>query len=70
MEHSADILCSFDRFVYTDMGVAAANAAGIDLPPTSAEESATKLLEVIDSATREKTSGKFIDVVTGDEYLW
>ena len=52
------------------MGVAAAHAAGIDLPATSAKESATKLLKVIDSATREKTSGKFIDVITGEEYLW
>ncbi|KAF2685007.1 NAD(P)-binding protein [Lentithecium fluviatile CBS 122367] len=57
-------------FVHTDMGVAAANAAGIDLPATSAEESATKLLEVIDSATREATSRKLIDIITGEEYLW
>jgi len=52
------------------MGIAAATAAGIDMPPTSPEESATKLLEVIDSATREATAGKLIDVITGEEYLW
>ncbi|OKL62370.1 hypothetical protein UA08_02262 [Talaromyces atroroseus] len=57
-------------FVATDMGIAAANAIGLDMPPTTPEESATKLLEVIDSATREKTSGKLLDIITGEEYLW
>jgi hypothetical protein len=52
------------------MGIAAAEAAGLDLPVTSPKESATKLLEFIDSATREKTSGKLLDIMTGEEYHW
>jgi hypothetical protein len=63
-------MCALVRFVYTDMGVTAAKAANIDLPPTSAEESASKILETIDSATRETVSGKLIDVITGDEMPW
>lgn len=59
-----------NSFVYTDMGVAAANAAGIDLPATTSEESAAKLLETIDSATRETTSGKLIDIITGETIPW
>jgi hypothetical protein len=63
-------MCALVRFVYTDMGVTAAKAAGIDLPATSAEESASKIIELIDSAKKETVSGKFIDVITGDEMPW
>ncbi|KAI1405204.1 NAD(P)-binding protein [Hypoxylon fuscum] len=39
-------------------------------PPTTAQESTAKIMEVIDAATLEKTAGKFIGVMTGEEYLW
>lgn len=52
------------------MGTAAANGAGIALPETSSEESASKIIDVIKSATREGTSGKFLDVDTKEEIPW
>jgi hypothetical protein len=58
------------RFVLTDMGIAAATGAGIDLPETSGGESAKKIMEVISSATRESMSGKFLDVDTREEIPW
>ncbi|KAI1765519.1 NAD(P)-binding protein [Hypoxylon sp. FL1150] len=57
-------------FLQTDMGIKAAQDAGIDGPPTTAQESAAKILEVIDAATPEKTGGKFIDTMTGEVYRW
>jgi len=52
------------------MGIAAATGAGIDLPETSGDESADKIIDVISSATRESTSGKFLDVDTREEIPW
>jgi hypothetical protein len=52
------------------MGIAAATGAGIDLPITTGDESAKKIIDVITSATRETTSGKFLDVDTGEEIPW
>ncbi|KAI3323846.1 NAD(P)-binding protein [Xylariaceae sp. AK1471] len=57
-------------FVQTDMGIEAARLGGIEKPPTTPQESSDKIIHVIDTATREKTAGKFIDVMTGEEYLW
>ncbi|KAH8733225.1 hypothetical protein GQ44DRAFT_640357 [Phaeosphaeriaceae sp. PMI808] len=57
-------------FVLTDMGIQAANGAGIALPETSGEDSARKIIDVIKSATRESTSGKFLDVDTREEIPW
>ncbi|KAF1831887.1 NAD(P)-binding protein [Decorospora gaudefroyi] len=57
-------------FVLTDMGIAAAIGAGIDLPETSGAKSARKIIDVISSATRESTSGKFLDVDTREEIPW
>jgi len=57
-------------FVLTDMGIAAATGAGIALPATSGEESASKIIDIINSATRESTSGKFLDVDTREEIPW
>jgi hypothetical protein len=61
---------SSHSFVSTDMGIAAATGAGIDLPETSSNESADKIIDLIDSATRGTTSGKFIDVDTREEIPW
>ena len=69
-ENSADIRFTSHSFVLTDMGIAAATGAGIDLPETSAGESANKIIDVINSATRESSSGKFIDVDTREEIPW
>jgi hypothetical protein len=52
------------------MGIAAATGAGIELPVLSPEESATKLMGVIDGASKEETSGKLIDVITGETIVW
>jgi hypothetical protein len=52
------------------MGIAAATGAGIDLTETSSGESADKIIDIIDSATRDSTSGKFIDVDKREEIPW
>ena len=66
----ADICFFSYSFVSTDMGIAAATGAGIDLPETSSGESANRIMELINSATRGKTSGKFIDVDTREQVPW
>lgn len=70
LKNSAEIHCSPHRFVLTDMGIAAATGAGIDLPVTSSEESANKIKDLISSATRESLSGKFLDADTREEIPW
>ncbi|KAF3005604.1 hypothetical protein E8E13_001969 [Curvularia kusanoi] len=57
-------------FVRTDMGIAAATGAGIDLPETLNDHSAGKIVNLISSATREGVSGKFFDVDTGEDIPW
>jgi len=52
------------------MGIAAANGAGIALPETSGDQSAKNIIDVINSATRESSSGKFLDVDTREEIPW
>jgi hypothetical protein len=52
------------------MGINAAKGAGIALPETSPDESAKNIMQLIDAATRESTSGKFFDVDTGKEIPW
>lgn len=52
------------------MGNAAATAAGIALPETSSEESAKNIVNLIDSSTRENSSGKFFDADTRKEIPW
>ena len=70
LKNSAEIPCSPHRFVLTDMGIAAATGAGIDLPVTSGEESANKIIDLISLATRETLSGKFLDADTRKEIPW
>ncbi|KAF2754519.1 NAD(P)-binding protein [Pseudovirgaria hyperparasitica] len=73
LHHSYESLTAFavhPGFVSTDMGVAAAKGAGIDMPATTAKESAAKLLEVIDSAQREREGAKLIDIMTHEEISW
>jgi hypothetical protein len=65
-----NIVLMSHSFVLTDMGIAAATGAGIDLPETSDAEAANKIIDVISSATRESTSGKFLDVDTREVIPW
>ncbi|KAJ4387611.1 hypothetical protein N0V93_008207 [Gnomoniopsis smithogilvyi] len=48
-------------FVQTDTGNATAQVLGMTNAPLTLEESVTGLLEAIDGATKEKTSGKFLN---------
>jgi hypothetical protein len=52
------------------MGIAAALGSGIALPETSSKQSAENIRDVISKATRESTSGKFIDVDTREKIPW
>ncbi|KAI1747182.1 NAD(P)-binding protein [Xylaria castorea] len=56
--------------VATDMGTKTAKFLGLEKAPTTAEESAEKIMTLIDQASREKCSGKFIDAISGKEYQW
>lgn len=47
-------------WVQTDMGNAGAKANGLEEAPTSVEECVSGMIDKIDNATREKTSGKFM----------
>lgn len=52
------------------MGIGAANRAGIDPPVRSSEDSARNVIDLIDFATKEGTSGRFIDADTKEEVPW
>ncbi|PYI07784.1 NAD(P)-binding protein [Aspergillus sclerotiicarbonarius CBS 121057] len=56
--------------VQTEMGNIGARRSGMEQAPNTLEESATKTLAVIDKATREETSGKFVNVIDGTELPW
>ncbi|KAA8642749.1 hypothetical protein EYZ11_007946 [Aspergillus tanneri] len=56
--------------VQTDMGNMGARMQGMELAPNTLEESTSKTIAILDSATREKTSGKFINVIDGTEFPW
>jgi len=56
-------------WVQTDMGNAGAKAFGFEKAEITVEESVSGLVNVIDSATRESTSGKFM-VYDGTVSTW
>ncbi|KAI1433778.1 NAD(P)-binding protein [Xylaria sp. CBS 124048] len=56
--------------VQTAQGNWVANYVGLEQAPTTREDSASSIVKVIDSATRETTSGKFISAVEGTEVPW
>ncbi|KAK2017321.1 NAD(P)-binding protein [Colletotrichum eremochloae] len=56
--------------VQTEMGNAGARSMGMEQAPNTIEESATKTIDLIEKATRETTSGKFINVIDGSEFPW
>ncbi|KAI1638844.1 hypothetical protein F4809DRAFT_639126 [Biscogniauxia mediterranea] len=51
------------------MGNVGARMMGMKTPNT-VEESVEKSVAAIDKATREKTSGKFLNTIDGTEFLW
>ncbi|KAI0868176.1 NAD(P)-binding protein [Hypoxylon argillaceum] len=56
--------------VATDMGNETARYLGLEKAPTTAEESAAKIMALVDKASREEHSGKFLDAITGKEFQW
>ncbi|KAL4972516.1 NAD(P)-binding protein [Aspergillus desertorum] len=56
--------------VRTELGNRAARAMGIEEAPTTVDESATGVIMLIDQATRETISGKFIDAISREEISW
>ncbi|KAF7538958.1 hypothetical protein G7054_g2540 [Neopestalotiopsis clavispora] len=56
--------------VHTDMGSKTAKFLGLERAPWTPEQSAEKIMAIIDQASREKYSGKFINAITGDELPW
>ncbi|KAL4766935.1 hypothetical protein BDW60DRAFT_220925 [Aspergillus nidulans var. acristatus] len=57
-------------FVQTEMGNKGAQIMGLKEAPNTVEEAVTKTMAAIDSATREDTSGKFLNVIDGAEVPW
>ncbi|KAH9886772.1 NAD(P)-binding protein [Xylariomycetidae sp. FL2044] len=56
--------------VATDMGNKTVKDLGLEKANWTAEESADKVIALIDQATRETHSGKFLDAITGRELSW
>ncbi|KAI1506669.1 NAD(P)-binding protein [Biscogniauxia marginata] len=54
----------------TDMGNKTAEYMGLERAPWTAEQSAEKIIRLIDEAGRETHSGKFMDAITGKEFPW
>ena len=61
-------LCA--RFVQTDMGNSAARLIGMDEATMKLDDSVLKIVELLDTATRDQHSGKYLDVSTGTEVPW
>ncbi|KAL2810942.1 NAD(P)-binding protein [Aspergillus granulosus] len=53
--------------VKTEPGNWVAREIGLEEAPTTVEESVSKIINVVDTATRETVSGKYIDAITGKE---
>ncbi|KAI0416750.1 NAD(P)-binding protein [Xylaria grammica] len=56
--------------VATDMGNKTAKYLGLEKAPWTPEQSAEKVINIIDNSSREKYSGKFVDAITGNEFPW
>ncbi|KAI0603274.1 NAD(P)-binding protein [Biscogniauxia sp. FL1348] len=56
--------------VQTEMGNVGARMMGMEKAPNTVEESVGKTVAAIDKATREKTSGKFLNTIDGTEFPW
>ncbi|KAI0903275.1 hypothetical protein F4823DRAFT_568854 [Ustulina deusta] len=58
------------NLVQTEGGNRAAHGMGLPQAPHTKRQSTDGILTLIDNATREKTSGKFFDGITGSEIPW
>ncbi|KAK4446951.1 NAD(P)-binding protein [Podospora aff. communis PSN243] len=56
--------------VQTELGSKSAREMGLEDAPTTVKESIDAILALVDAATREKTSGKFYDAISGEELPW
>ncbi|KAK4120695.1 NAD(P)-binding protein [Parathielavia appendiculata] len=56
--------------VQSDMGNSSAKLLGLEKAPVTLEQCSSKLLSTIDQATREKTSGKFLNIIDDEEIPW
>ncbi|KAI8946758.1 hypothetical protein F4801DRAFT_593129 [Xylaria longipes] len=56
--------------VQTDGGNRTARSIGLPQAPHTKKQSTDGILSLLDNATREKTSGKFFNVITGAEIPW
>ncbi|KAL4950906.1 hypothetical protein BDW69DRAFT_171155 [Aspergillus filifer] len=56
--------------VQTDMGNKGAQMMGMKEAPNTIEEAVTKSIATIDGATREKTSGKYLNIIDETEVPW
>jgi len=56
--------------VATDMGNKTAKFLGLEKAPYTQEHSAEQIINLINKASRESTSGKFIDAIKGEEVPW
>ncbi|KAI1365958.1 NAD(P)-binding protein [Xylaria arbuscula] len=56
--------------VATDMGNETAKYLGLEKAPWTPEQSAEKVMAIIDDSSREKYSGKFMDAISGIEFPW
>jgi NAD(P)-dependent dehydrogenase (short-subunit alcohol dehydrogenase family) len=56
--------------VQTDLGNTGARMQGMEIAPITLEDSCAKVMASADNATREKTSGKFLDIMTDGEFPW
>ncbi|KAK9490669.1 hypothetical protein V1508DRAFT_399643 [Lipomyces doorenjongii] len=56
--------------VQTDPGNKAAKAMGLEQAPHTKRQSIDAIIGLVDNATREKTSGKFYNVIDGTEIPW
>ncbi|KAI1380463.1 NAD(P)-binding protein [Hypoxylon crocopeplum] len=54
----------------TDMGNKTAQYLGLEKAPWTPEQSAEKVMKLVDEANREKYSGKFMDAISGSELPW
>ncbi|GAW13628.1 hypothetical protein ANO14919_030150 [Xylariales sp. No.14919] len=56
--------------VQTEMGNLGARMMGLEKAPVTVEDSVSKIVAVIDAATRETTSGRFLNTMDGTEFPW
>ncbi|OJJ53752.1 hypothetical protein ASPSYDRAFT_161681 [Aspergillus sydowii CBS 593.65] len=63
-------MSSAAALVQTEMGNKGAQMMGLKEAPNTIEEAVTKTMATIDGATREGTSGKFLNIIDGTEVPW